>query len=64
MCCLLCSRSLQPGFIQHMVLPLCQAMSEFGHPIFQELLDNGHANMKLWSETSAKTDEPPRKKSR
>jgi hypothetical protein len=47
-----------------MVMPLCDAMSEFGQPVFQELLDNGRANMKLWSESSAKAGEPLRKKSR
>ncbi len=58
------SRVLQPGFIQHMVMPLCEAMSEFGQPVFQELLENGRANMKLWSESSAMAGEPLRKKSR
>jgi hypothetical protein len=59
------SLCLQPGFILHMVMPLCEAMSEFGHPVFQELLENGRSNMKLWSESSASVSgEPPRKKSR
>jgi hypothetical protein len=38
-------------------------MSEFGHPVFQELLENGRFNMKAWSESSVSvTGEPPRKK--
>ena len=59
------SRCLQPGFIQHMVMPLCDAMSQFRQPIFQELLDNGRANMQSWADSCVSVPgEPPRKKSR
>jgi len=59
------SRCPQPGFIQHMVMPLCQALSTCGLPIFQEMLDNGNTNMKMWSESGTSLPgEPPRKKSR
>ena len=48
-----------------MVMPLCQAMPACGLPIFQEMLDNGHANMKMWSESvTSVPGEPPKKKSR